>query len=267
MAGRGRELKGRAIVYACARSDFAGDLPPDTELVTVPCIGRVGVEHMAEALAGGADAALLMCRDRDSCPHGNGGRLGEERALLTAELAALAGLGEGRVSYLRPEPGAGGPARSATAWRSSVAPTPLEAPCAPVATPAGLDRALELLRVLRERPELIASARERRAASRATTAGELPELALMAGPLGGGIGTALVKAIGGGADAEPGGFRFRINNEERRELTARLAAAPEGLICEDPADYLQLALLARDGAWQEGPGAPPVLRKAEEVEA
>ncbi len=269
VAARGRELEGKALVYACARSEFGDDLPVDAELIRVPCVGRVGVEHMVEALVGGADAALLMCRDRDSCPHGDGGRLGEERARLAAELAALAGLGEQRIAYLRPLPGQGGPARSATAWRRSLTPSPLdpEGPCTGAAEAAGLDRALELLRDLRARPELAAAAGERRKTARIAAAGDLPELALLAQPLGDGIGTALVKALHMGLMIEPESFRFRIDDETRRALTTHLASAPEGPVCADPAEFLQLALLARDGAWREGPGAAPTLGTIEEVEA
>jgi bidirectional [NiFe] hydrogenase diaphorase subunit len=269
VTGRDRDLAGKAVIYACARSEFAEELPADMELIPVPCVGRVGIEHMVEAMAGGADAALLICRDRESCPHGEGGRLGEARARIASELAALAGFGEQRMSYLRPEPGPGGPARSATAWRHGVSPSPLntETPCLGAAEPAGLDRALELLRELRERPELTAAAQERRVQARSAESGDLPELALLVEGLGDGIGTALVKAAGRGMVAEPDSFRFRIDPEMRRELTARMAAAPAGLICEDPGEYLQLALLTRDGAWRQGPGAPPILDQPEEVKA
>ncbi len=253
---------GQAIVYACARSDFGDDLPENVELVRVPCVGRVGPEHLVETMAHAAAGALLMCRDRESCPHGEGGRLGEERAVVTSELLALAGLGEGRVDYLRPEPGIGGPARGAMEWREGLTPTPLAEPTEDAAAPGGLDRALELLRTLRTRPELAAASRAYREHTLfdwGATEGDLPELALLSEPLGGGAGTGLVQAIKAGACSLSGehGFRFRITQRERRAFAARLASDSEGVVCEEPCEYLQLALLAREGAWQPGACAPP----------
>lgn len=228
LAARGRELEGRALVYACARSDFACALPEGTEFVPVPCVGRVSPAHLVEALAAGADGALLMCRDRESCPHGEGGRLGEARARITSNLASQAGLGEGRVTYLRPEPGVGGPARSASAWRALLEASPLQEIRAEAKAPGGLDRALDLLRQL----------------------GARPDLALFLEPLG-------VKVGGAALESVPADFRFRISQDERRALAARLAADPEGTRCREAGEYLQLALLAREGAWQQGPCVPP----------
>ena len=256
---------GKGIVYACARSDFGEDLPEGVELVRVPCVGRVGPEHLVEAMAAGADGALLMCRDRESCPHSVGGIYSEERAVVTSELLALAGLGEGRVDYLRPEPGLGGPARGAADWREGLAPTPLDDPLEGAGAPGGLDRALELLRALRMRPELAEASddyREHTLLDWGSTRGDLPELALLSEPLGGGAGTGLVQAIKAGA-CDGDGFRFRITQEERRGLAARLSSDPEGAICHEPCDYLQLALLAREGAWQQGACAPPRFQPEE----
>lgn len=243
VAARTRDLGGKALVYACARSDFAGELPRDTELIPVPCVGRVGAEHLIEVAARGAEGALLMCRDRGSCPHGEGGRLGEERAVLVDALLAEAGLGPGRAGYLRPEPGVGGPARSAAAWRAALRPNSADAE---IAVGGGLDRALAQLALLSgdEAPRIGTAAR-------------------LAGPL---LPTAARDDLLVRSDETAAGFRFRLTAAERRAARADLAAAPAGVTCADPRDFLQLSLLAREGAWQEGPASPPRL-SPEEMEA
>ncbi len=46
------DLRGQTVVFACSRSPF----PEGTKgVIRVPCIGRVGVEHMLECVARGAD--------------------------------------------------------------------------------------------------------------------------------------------------------------------------------------------------------------------
>jgi len=146
------ELKGQTVVFACSRSPF----PAGTEhVIEVPCIGRVGVEHMLDCLARGAEGVLLMCRDQATCPSGPGGRLGEERAVVVDELSASIGLGRGRVRYLKPDPGLGAPAAALAQFKTGLSPTPLKFPLDPATESIpGLDRALRVITQLRHRPEL-----------------------------------------------------------------------------------------------------------------
>ncbi len=156
----GGDLRGRAIVYACSRSPFPAG---EADLVPVPCIGRVTVEDMLFCLARGADGILLMCRDQATCPYGDGGCQGQQRAGVTEQLARIGGLGAGRVRYVQPAAGLAGPAKAWTEFRAKLAPNPLrqtypvpyQVPY-PVTTAlnGGMDLALAVLAWLKSRSEL-----------------------------------------------------------------------------------------------------------------
>lgn len=150
-------------VFACSRSTY----PTGTENVNVvPCIGRVPVERVLESLAAGAPGVQLVCRDQASCPHAKGGALGEKHAAVADDLALLAGLGAGRVQYVKPAPGPAGPGKALREFAVSLAPNPLGEPIAARSGGggrgsgageyecSGLDRALELMRHFRRRGEL-----------------------------------------------------------------------------------------------------------------
>ncbi|MHC4941867.1 MAG: 2Fe-2S iron-sulfur cluster-binding protein, partial [Planctomycetota bacterium] len=145
-------MKGKTVVFACSRSA----LPEETEaLVAMPCIGRVPVEHILLCLAQGAKGVLLMCRDQATCPHARGGSLGEERARVGEELSVLAGLGKGRVRYVRPPNGPEGPEEAYRLFASTLAPNPLKKDYVPPPEDGcGMDRALAMLKWMKERPEL-----------------------------------------------------------------------------------------------------------------
>ncbi|MFH1843789.1 MAG: 4Fe-4S dicluster domain-containing protein [bacterium] len=150
--GLGDDLRGRVVTFACSRSPL-----PDAgeDLIPVPCVGRLGLEHLLGCLARGADGVLVLCRDQASCPYGPGGRLGVERVNRAAELARAAGLGGDRIRFVHPAPGQAGPALAVTTYRDSLAPTPLQDvyPAADEPT-GGLDRALAICHWLQSRPEL-----------------------------------------------------------------------------------------------------------------
>lgn len=145
------DLAGRAIVYACSRSPL-----PDgnVDLIFVPCIGRVTVEDMLLCLARGADGVLLMCRDQATCPYGDGGCQGEQRAAVAEQLAQLVGLGEGRVQYVQPDTGLPGPLAAANDFRRHLGPNPLQETYSDPLATGGLDLALAVLAWLKSRPEL-----------------------------------------------------------------------------------------------------------------
>jgi len=154
--GRARgdwSLAGRTVAFACSRSPEPDDTAARWEKVT--CVGRVPVESMLEALARGADGVTLVCRDRGSCPDCRGGELAEQRAALVDELAAAAGLGEGRVAYLHHLPGADGPGRVVNDFIAGLEKSPLADPLPETTDPiSGLDRALEIMDWLTGRSEL-----------------------------------------------------------------------------------------------------------------
>jgi hypothetical protein len=96
-----------------------------------------------------------MGRDQETCEFDPGEDLAEERILVANDLAALAGFGAERFRLGVPPPGLAGPAQELAAFREGLSPSPLGAVIAPPAdlAPAGMDRALVLLRELLERPD------------------------------------------------------------------------------------------------------------------
>lgn len=148
------DLRGRTVTYACDRSRFV-DADDATEPVGVSCVGRVNVDDILTCLGRGADGVQLVCRDRDTCPYGEGGHLGERHAAAAGELAEIAGLGDDRVRWVRPRPGAGGPDAAATEFRAACPASPLTDPIPLEFTEArGLDRALTVMDWLAMRPEI-----------------------------------------------------------------------------------------------------------------
>jgi ferredoxin len=259
------DLRGRLAVFACSRSP----LPDGTDgVIRVPCIGRVGVEHLVECVARGADGVLMVCRDQATCPYGPGGNLGEVRAGIADELCASAGLGRGRVRYERPEPGPEGPSGSLAAFRGSLGPSPLrESYHRTAADVGGMDRALDIMRWLRERPELepvspdflqeacMAAERAGKDGDAAVHLQDVSDLDLLLSlvvkewrlreelsTLDEHEGRAIAKA----AMSCPG-FHFRITTEDRRNLGTSREAIAGSSRC--PHTVAQRRLLARDGAW------------------
>ncbi len=182
-------LRGKTITYACSRSPLqvSGD-----SVIDVSCVGRVGVDLILTCLARGADGVQLMCRDRDTCPYGAGGCLGEQHVTLAQELADYVGLGGKRIQYIRPYPCSGGPDQAVQEFCAGLSPSPLtEISPLDGNESTGLDRTLATVRWLKSRPEL----RTRLAneisglfdvAAEATDVlylDELPELDLLLSPL------------------------------------------------------------------------------------
>ncbi len=328
-----QDLRGRAVIFACSRSALD---PGEDVLIRVPCLGRVGVEHLLGALARGADGVLLLCRDQATCPYALGGALGERRAATVVELAASCGLGESRVKYRRSPYGAAGPQQALAGFRQGLSRSPLrEVAPLPPAAPAGLDRALALLAWLRGRAELtpvlpaalLSSLGDGQGdGEHLLYLGDLPDLdrllalaapdwslanllkeavdilaekGIKAKPVfserelaGSGARQLVVFAAGPQpADAcgldvisleeiagarPPAGvlgagheesFRFRIGPAARRELVARLRAAGAAPSCAGPYEAAQVALLRREGAWQEGLFGEPLLSLVEAAES
>jgi bidirectional [NiFe] hydrogenase diaphorase subunit len=152
LTGTKPNLKGQTLTYACSRSSF----PAGTEgVVSVPCIGRVPVEVMLESLALGADGIQLMCRDRETCPHALGGELGEKRVSVAENLAVAAGLGAGRIQYVKPPYGPKGPRKALDQFKATLSPSPLRETYSTTKNQVlGLDRAMDILAWLRAQPEL-----------------------------------------------------------------------------------------------------------------
>jgi ferredoxin len=110
---------------------------------------------MVECLARGADGVLLMCRDQATCPTGQGGRLAAERIKAAEAVAESAGLGKGRIQYVKPRPGPEGPKEALAGFKALLPPSPLkETYTGSDENLTGMDRILEMRRWLKRRPEL-----------------------------------------------------------------------------------------------------------------
>jgi polyferredoxin len=145
-------LTGRAVVFACSRSPLPDDTP---DLIKVPCIGRVSIEHMMQCLARDAAGVMLMCRDQETCPHAKGGALGQARAEVADAQAYETGLGLGRIMYVQPKPGLEGPADAVAAFRATHTDSPLkEAYPGSRSGLHGMDHALEIKEWMKHQPEL-----------------------------------------------------------------------------------------------------------------
>jgi len=269
------DLHGRTVVFACSRSPF----PAGTEgVIRVPCIGRVGVENLLECVARGADGVMMMCRDQATCPYGPGGHLGEVRTAVAEELCVSAGLGSGRIRYRRPEPGLDGPATAFAAFRAVLAPSPLEkAYRRKEKDVAGMDRALDIMRWLRGRPELepVLPDYLRKVLEPVDNVAKDPDALLYLHDLSdldlllslvvgkwrlreelAGLDEPARRAVSHDAKTCPG-FRFQITHEERKELGASLGKVSGSFEC--PHALAQHKVLAREGAWLETTSGEPVM--------
>jgi sarcosine oxidase subunit alpha len=278
------DLKRNTVVFACSRSPF----PEGTaNVIRVPCIGRVGIEHMLECVARGADGVMTMCRDQATCPYGPGGHLGEIRTQVAEDLAESAGLGKGRIQYRHPAPGLGEPAKALTAFRESLEPSPLKKTYTRSAEDApGMDRALDIMRWLRAQPGLdpVLPDYLQRAAGKTGKAAlhDLADLDLLLSLVVGqwrlkdeiaslderGLGAMVYE------DKSCEGFRFQITHEERKELSRKQSAAEGSRECLHT--MAQRKVIDREGAWQESvptgmrmpfPEAGPALNKPDKIGA
>jgi coenzyme F420-reducing hydrogenase delta subunit len=111
MDGNSRIALSRVIVFACAGTaaenaangkDLAAawhpeDSPFETEMILVPCSGKLQPEHLLKAFEAGADAVLLLtCRDGD-CRYLEGRRRTERRVGYVRGLLDEIGLGGERL--------------------------------------------------------------------------------------------------------------------------------------------------------------------------
>jgi ferredoxin len=295
------DLKGRLVTFACSRSLFTANTE---DIVQVPCIGRVTIENLLECMARGADGILLMCRDQATCPFGPGGGLGERRAEVADELCASAGLGRGRIHYCRPAAGLGGPDEALAVFQDSLYPSPLLAFYQRKAHDnGGMDRALDIMRWLRRRPELESTIPRStqeffepvdKKANAILYLDDLPDLDLLLSlnmsewrlnsvfrdaahilaEKGIAFAPVMATALKNGQDGlklfrfcdtreTDCAFHFQITRRKRRALIASLQLSQVIFPCECPHTLAQYKLLNREGAWQASLSVEPVLDLAD----
>jgi len=147
------DVEDRVVAFACPRSV----LPNDQIAVTVPCVGRVAVEDILECLARGARGVLVVGRSKETCEFGPGEEMAAERVRVCEELAALAGLGAGRVRFVEPPAGFDGPAAACAAMEKEFPATPLTETFSIDGgrpAPTGMDRARQIMQWLLDRDRL-----------------------------------------------------------------------------------------------------------------
>lgn len=294
---KGDNLTNQTIIFACSRSLFSTDAEG---IIQVPCIGRVTIENMLECMARGADGVLMICRDQATCPFGPGGALGERRAEVADELCASAGSGRGRIQYRKPDPGLDGPDQALASFKAALAASPLREvyPRQPH-DHGGMDRALDIMRWLRRRPELESVLPQSTLEifgpvdAKADTVlhlTDLPDLDLLLSLTMGewrlrsvfqnaarllkekGIAftPAMDTALEDGSDGlkiirlcstgtRECSFHFQITHRKRRTLATSLQLSQELFPCGCPHELAQYKLLNRQGAWQATLSVEPVF--------
>jgi sarcosine oxidase, subunit alpha len=271
-----RDLKDKYVVFACSRSP----LPESAEeLVSVSCIGRVGIETILYCLAAGASGIGMMCRDRLTCPYKQGGDLGEERTLIARQLASYCGLNEERISLLQPYPGQAGPDVVWSSYKEKLSKMPADlSTTIPQDLPqmSGMDLALKILEWLKEQPQL--SVNVSQDLSKSFGSGTnfndtyLPELhllfkLLLKEPV---ISDLLQKAASVDKLQElealikqEAPFTFKLKPEEQQRLL-EYHKINNQFNCDSFSEYLQYALLLRPGAWRFSTAPRPGLTMAAE---
>jgi ferredoxin len=130
-ANRGLPSGRGLLAFACSRSGLfvrgGGRVPDGVTAMELPCAGGVSPAMILGALARGFDGVLVMGRNQETCRLN--GAEDHVRSLVPrmAELARRAGLGDGRVRFIDPPKGRGGPVRALEEYRAALPPTPLEA--------------------------------------------------------------------------------------------------------------------------------------------
>ena len=153
------DLGGKNVAFFCPRSPLPAAVKEDELIIPVSCVGSVDISALLYCIAAGANSAVLLCRDRPSCPYSRGADAAEKRAAVAADLLQLCGLERSRVALLEGCPGREGALET---WRlySSALSAPPAAPEAPYSLAGesgpggGMELALDIVCFLKERPEL-----------------------------------------------------------------------------------------------------------------
>lgn len=93
-----RADKGRTLVLACERSAAlaAGNLPGNTDLVSIPCACRISADMILKALIRGADRVVVSGCHHGNCRSGDGPAIAAESV---AKVAGLPGIAPDRVGW------------------------------------------------------------------------------------------------------------------------------------------------------------------------
>jgi ferredoxin len=232
--------KGRGVLaIACPRSGLGRrGFPPVMEGVTaieLPCAGGVGPAMILGALARGFDGVLVMGRHQETCRLVGGEDRARDVASRMEALAALVGLGEGRVRFVEPAPGREGPTSAIQDFRAGLGPTTLEE-TAPAGMPAETaDDALAALEWL---------------AARAGVSVDAAQLDLL-------LGDWIAPVVLADAGIRPGqgiGIKLAIDPAAKRAIDGRLAAAAaageETIAARSLDELVQFAIAQRRGTWR-----------------
>ncbi len=152
---------GRLLVIACARSKLSSPLTPElpegARVLELSCSGAASHAMLLAALAQGFDGVLVLGRHEASCRLDGAESQVKRVVQQVDELAGLVGLGAGRVAFRDPAAGSRGPAEEVHRFAKELSRSPLESALAEDAWDDSLDGALETLRWLSGRTELMPS--------------------------------------------------------------------------------------------------------------
>ncbi len=96
----------KIIAFCCDQSgypalemavDLVGDLPPNLEIVRVPCAGRIETLFLLRALEGGADGVILFACYEENCQYLRGNLRAKGRLSYAHHLLEKIGLEKERI--------------------------------------------------------------------------------------------------------------------------------------------------------------------------
>jgi len=90
--------KGRTLIFACERSAAlaADNLPPDTDLASIPCACRISPDLLLKALVRGADRVIVSGCHEGNCRSEKGGTIARQGV---AKVLGLPGITPGKVVW------------------------------------------------------------------------------------------------------------------------------------------------------------------------
>lgn len=279
------------LVMACGRANLSSSvLPKGVTLMEVQCSGGADVTTLLGALARGFDGVLVMGRHQSTCRLDGAEVHARDVVRRADELAALCGLGAGRIIFAEPPPGPDGPLDTVAQALSTMSPNPLKEALPTKIPTATMTDALQIMRWLGERKELdidpsgwlalhdLPSADK---GGPTVDAGAIPYLdILMSGlltpaDLGDSLGDALssMNAASPGAGISVGALtemESPIPSRERIvEIHGQLAQAAsrgeETLAVDGPARLAAYLLACRTGSWRRTHVRPVLSHKTDKV--
>ncbi len=144
------------LVIACGRANFGkDDFPRGVTLMEMQCSGGADIPTLLGALARRFDGVLVMGRHQETCRLDGAEAHARDMVRRVDLLAALCGLGAGRVMFAEPAPGPVGPLQMIRAALRLLFPNPLSEPLPEKMATSTLADAFGIVQWLGGRKELV----------------------------------------------------------------------------------------------------------------